>query len=140
MTEAPPIGLRLRRLLVQGLKFGIVGGLATAVHLALFVLFIELAGMQPFWANFPAFAVAVVVSFTGHFLWTFRRRDREGAKHWTPALVKFAATAILGLLLNLLIVHGVVDVFALSYGYAAVLMATLTPTVVFTVSKFWAFA
>jgi putative flippase GtrA len=138
MIEKPPVSARSRLLLVQGLKFGTVGGLATAVHLALFVLCIELLGMRPFWANFPAFAIAVVVGFAGHFLWTFR--DRDGVNSWKPAFVKFAVTAILGLFLNSLIVYGVVDTFGLGYGYAAALMATLTPAVVFAVSKFWAFA
>lgn len=139
MSERPPVNERWRGLLVQGLKFGTVGGLATVVHLTLFVFLIELVGMQPFWANFPAFAVAVVVGFAGHFLWTFQHRDREGASSWTPAFVKFAVTAVLGLLLNSLIVYGVVDVFGLGYGYAAALMATLTPAAVFTAAKFWAF-
>lgn len=138
MIEPPPVNEPWRRLLVQGLKFGTVGGLATVVHLALFVFCIKLVGMQPFWANFPAFAVALVVGFTGHFLWTFR--DRDGASSWTPAFVKFAVTACLGLLLNSLIVYGVVNTFDLGYGYAAVLMATLTPAAIFTISKFWAFA
>lgn len=140
MSEQPPVDARWRLLLVQGLKFGTVGGLATVVHLTLFVFCIELVGMQPFWANFPAFAVAVVVGFTGHFLWTFQHRDREGASSWTPAFVKFAVTAILGLLLNSLIVYGVVDTLGQGYGYAVALMATFTPAAVFTVSKFWAFA
>lgn len=136
MSEKPLVNERWRLLLVQGLKFGTVGGLATVVHLTLFVICIELAGMQPFWANFPAFAVAVVVGFTGHFLWTFR----DGANSWKPAFMKFAVTAILGLLLNSLIVYGMVDVLGLGYGYAAATMATLTPAVIFVVSKFWAFA
>jgi putative flippase GtrA len=140
MSEPPPVNARWQRLLVQGLKFGTVGGLATAVHLTLFVFCIELLGMKPFWANFPAFAVAVVVGFTGHFLWTFRSQHANEANSWTPALVKFTVTAVLGLLLNSLIVYGVVDALGLGYGYAAVLMATLTPAAVFTVSKFWAFA
>jgi len=140
MNKQPLAEGRWRLLLAQALKFGTVGGLATAVHLTLFVICIELAGMQPFWANFPAFALAVVVGFTGHFLWTFQRRDQDGANSWTPAFVKFAVTAALGLLLNSLIVYGVVDTLGLGYGYAAALMATLTPAAVFIVSKFWAFA
>lgn len=140
MSEKPLVNERWRFLLVQGLKFGAVGGLATVVHLTLFVFCIELVGMRPFWANFPAFAIAVVVGFTGHFLWTFQHRGRDGASSWTPAFVKFAVTACLGLLLNSLIVYGVVDMSGLGYGYAAALMATLTPAAVFIVSKFWAFA
>lgn len=140
MSEKPSVGARSRLLLVQGLKFGTVGGLATVVHLALFVVCIELAGMRPFWANFPAFAVALLVGFTGHFLWTFRHRDGEGEISWATAFAKFAVTAVFGLLLNSLIVYAVVDGFGAGYGYAAALMATLTPAAVFSVSKFWAFA
>ena len=140
VCEKPPINLYSRRLLVQGLKFGTVGGLATAVHLSLFVLCIELAGMQPFWANFPAFAVALVIGFAGHLRWTFPHQDRTGTNSWPLPFVKFAATAVFGLLLNSLIVFGIVDTFGLGYGYAMTLMATVTPGAVFTLSKFWAFA
>lgn len=132
--------LAVAPLFAQGLKFGVVGGLATAVHLVLFVLCIELAGMAPFWANLPAFAVAVLVGFLGHFLWTFRRRDGGGTGLWWGALGKFAVTAALGLAMNSLIVYAVVDVSGFAYGYAALLMATATPAAVFVISKFWAFA
>lgn len=138
--DKPPIDLISRQLLVQGLKFGTVGGFATAVHLLLFVLCIELAGMQPFWANFPAFAVALVVGFIGHLGWTFRGQKGTGTNSWALSFMKFLATAVFGLLLNSLIVFGVVDTFGMAYGYAMALMATVTPGAVFTLSKFWAFA
>lgn len=128
------------RLLEQAVKFGMVGGLATVVHLSLFVLCIEWVGMEPFWANFPAFAVALVTGFAGHLRWTFVRRHRTDANPWPFAFAKFAATAIFGLLLNSLIVLGIVDTLGLNYGVAMVLMATATPAVVFVLSKFWAFA
>lgn len=138
--DIPPVNLLSRRLLVQGLKFGAVGGIATAVHLLLFVLCIELVGMPPFWANFPAFAVALVVGFVGHLGWTFRHRDGSGTSSRAHSFLKFAATAAFGLLLNSLIVFGIVDTFDFAYGYAMALMATVTPVAVFTLSKFWAFA
>jgi putative flippase GtrA len=127
-------------LLAQGLKFGTVGGLATAIHLSFFVLCIEFAGMQPFWANFPAFAIALLVGYAGHLRWTFRNPDGMGPAAWPFAFLKFTATAAFGLLLNSLIVLGTVDMFGLPYGYAMVLMATATPGAVFALSKYWAFA
>lgn len=133
-------GGSLRRLLTQGAKFGFVGLVATAVHLAVFVLCIELAGMRPFWANFPAFGLAVLVGFAGHFRWTFRDQTGAAGKDAGPALAKFLATALLGLALNSLVVYGIVDMAGLGYPYAAALMATAVPATVFLVSKFWAFA
>lgn len=140
MVEETRTNLYSRRLLVQGLKFGTIGVLATATHLTIFVLCIELAGMKPFWANFPAFAVSLLVGFAGHLHWTFRHTDRSGKSRWPLAFAKFAATAISGLALNSLIVFGIVDTFGMEYGYAVVLMATVTPAAVFTLSKYWAFA
>ena len=140
MGRKPPIGLFSGQLLIQGLRFGMVGGLATAVHLLFFVLCIELAGMPPFWANFPAFAVALVVGFFGHLRWTFRSQEGTATGSLAPSFMKFLATALFGLALNSLIVFGVVDTFGMAYGYAMALMATVTPGAVFTLSKFWAFA
>lgn len=114
-----------------------VGGLATAVHLGLFALLIELVAMRPIWANLPAFGVAIIVGFVGHRLWTFRSENAE--RHWSSAFPKFAGTALFGLALNSIIVSGV-EAAGLGYGYSMVLMATLTPGAVFVISKFWAFA
>jgi len=139
VTERSPVE-PYAPLLVQGLKFGAVGVLATGVHLSSFALCIELAGMRPFWANFPAFALALAVGFAGHLRWTFRKQGRAAAGPWPLAFVKFASTAVLGLALNSLIVFGTVDALGLSYVYAMILMATVTPGVVFSLSKFWAFA
>lgn len=140
VIERLPIAAGARRLFVQGLKFGTVGALATGVHLSLFALCIELAGMRPFWANFPAFGVALIVGFAGHLRWTFRNPARGTTSRWPVAFVKFASTALIGLALNSLIVLGTVDTLGLSYVYAMILMATVTPAAVFILSKFWAFA
>lgn len=104
------------------------------------MLCIELFDMRAFWANFPAFGVALLVGFTGHLLWTFRRQGTDGKHSLAPTLARFAVTAVFGLLLNSLIVYGVVDAFGLAYGYAVLLMATVTPAAIFIISKWWAFA
>lgn len=137
MAEQSANGRHLVRLLYQCLRFGVVGALATAIHLGLFALLIELLDMRPFWANFPAFAVALIVGFVGHRLWTFRCKGTE--QNWSSAFPKFAGTALFGLALNSSIVSGI-EAAGLGYGYSMVLMATLTPGAVFVISKFWAFA
>jgi putative flippase GtrA len=137
MAEQSANGRHLVRLLYQCLRFGVVGGLATAIHLVLFAFLIELLDVRPFWANFPAFAVALVAGFVGHRLWTFRCEDAK--RNWRSAFPKFAGTALFGLALNSSIVSGI-EAAGLGYGYSMVLMATLTPAAIFLISKFWAFA
>ena len=128
------------RTIVQGLKFGAVGGAATAVHVVAFILWIELAGLSPLWANVAAFCVAITVAFTGHFSWTFRHREPTRQGSWRGAFAKFVVVALFGLGMNSLCVFVVVDALAWPYLVAAVLMATLVPACVFALSKFWVFA
>jgi putative flippase GtrA len=127
-------------IVLQGLKFGIVGAAAAATHVLVFVGLIELFDMPPLWANLGAFCVAFVVSFLGHFHWTFHAESAEGARAWKDALPRFITVALVGLGLNSLVVFAVVNVLALPYLIAVVLMVTAVPAVVFVLSKFWAFA
>jgi putative flippase GtrA len=132
---------RLWRLALQYARFGGVGMAATATHAVMFMVFIELVGLAPLVANFAAFGIAVLVSFLGHFHWTFRN---ETAGHdWQQqrtAFVKFALVALAGLTLNSLAVILVVNLLALPYQYALILMVCIVPLLVFALSKFWAFA
>jgi glycosyltransferase involved in cell wall biosynthesis len=121
-------------------KFGFVGTLATLVHTACFVMFIDLAGLPAVVANLAAFAIAFVVSFTGHFTLTFRDRSRRSSVAVRPAVLKFAVAALIGLTLNTAIAYGIVDLLGLSHYLAAALMLVIVPGVVFVLSRNWAFA
>jgi putative flippase GtrA len=126
----------------QYLRFGTVGIAAAAVHITSFVALIEVAGAPPLIANAIAFGIAVLVSFVGHFRWTFAGgsgRAIQHARSARAALIRFVAVALLGLALNSLAVYLVVDALALPYGLAIVLMVTVVPGVVFTLSRLWAF-
>lgn len=133
---------RLFRLAVQYAKFGTVGLSATAVHVLAFTLLIELAGWMPLLANLASFSVAVLVSFLGHFHWTFRpgggaARRRHAS---STALSRFAVVALTGLCLNSLAVHVVVNVLVLPYAIAIAVMVFFVPVVLFAMNKLWAFA
>jgi putative flippase GtrA len=128
---------------LQYLRFGTVGAAATAVHVAVFVGLIELAGAPPLLANAIAFGLAVLISFGGHFHWTFAPRTPRATGIGRPArlaLIRFFVVALIGLTLNSLAVYLVVNVLALPYGLAIVLMVTVGQAAVFTLSRLWAFA
>ncbi|MEM9386269.1 MAG: GtrA family protein [Pseudomonadota bacterium] len=124
------------RVLLQYIKFALVGGLATLTHVAAFAAFNELTSLTPLLANFAAFGTAFSVSFFGHLRWTFAQHDVQPA----AALGRFAAVALVGLSLNTLIVYLITDVLAWSYIAAIPPMATLVPISTFVLSKYWAFA
>lgn len=127
-------------LLLQVLKFGSVGLAATLTHVSLFIFAVEMFGLAPLTANVTAFSIAVLVSFTGHFHWTFRPLSDEDRREWTSALARFVAVALFGLALNSLVVYATVDLLRMPYLVAAALMASLVPVFLFLLSRFWAFA
>ena len=132
------VGQAMRHLL-QYLRFGSVGLVATVVHVLAFVTLIELAATSPLLANLLAFALAVLVSFGGHRRWTFRP-EAAGPRHPKAALLKFILVALLGLTLNSLAVYLITELLDLSYRYALLVMIGIVPLIVFLLSKHWVFA
>jgi len=126
--------------LLQLLRFGVVGAIASITHVGVFVVLIEAFEMPPLSSNFFAFCVAFTCSYLGHFHWTFRKTGRQQAPGWNTPLPKFLVVALTGLLLNTLAVWTVVDALGQPYGYAVVLMLTVVPASLFLLSKLWAFA
>ena len=140
-NPAPDAVRPLLGLGMQYARFGTIGAAAAAIHVLMFSASIELAGLAPLAANFVAFGIAVLVSFFGHFRWTFRGQTAGGGRRRQRiALVRFIMVALTGLALNSLAVYAVVNVLAWPYPYAILLMIFVVPLVVFTLSKFWAFA
>jgi putative flippase GtrA len=114
----------------QLLRFGLVGGAATIMHIAVATALLSVfPQVQPVTANVAAFLVAFVVSFVGHSRFTFKQ---DGS------LPKFLVAALLGLCAN-----NAVLVALLAMGASAIpslWVATLAaPLVVYLVSKFWVF-
>lgn len=120
------------RLVGQLLRFGLVGGLATLVHLlvAWCVLQVWAEGL-PFLVNFVAFLVAFQVSFWGHARYTFRQKGSP----WRFLLVTLGGFVINNCLLWIFLAMGVHSVFA-----AICLSVLLVPLFVFVASRLWVFS
>ena len=132
--------MRRKHLLLQFSRFLAVGGLATMTHVAVFVLLVEYLVLHPLLANLYAFCVAFAIGFTGHYYWTFARADGPASRARGPAMARFLLVSVAGLGLNSLVVYCVVGLLSLSYLYAALLMVTLVPLLIFLLNRSWAFA
>lgn len=141
MSDAVPQAPRSLGLLCrQLLRFAVVGGMATVTHMAIFAAVMELRLLPAMLANTVAFLVAVLVSFLGHFSWTYRENTRHlqlSAAH--GELLRFFVTALIGFGLNSLVVWVSIELLRLHYVYALVPMATAVPLVVFAISRYWVF-
>lgn len=113
----------------QIMRFGIVGGAATATHMAVAAALL-LSVTWPVWlTNVIAFAVAFWISFFGHRHFTFKKAG-------SPA--RFLGAAMTGLAVN--------NVFLFTVLWATgnelisvVLAAVAAPVAVFTISRVWVF-
>jgi putative flippase GtrA len=116
------------------IRFGLSGALATATHVAVFVLLVEWAHMRPLFASVPAFLSALGVSYVLNYRWTFSATGPHRIM-----LPKFLLVSSSGLLLNLLITYLVVDIWQLWYGFALLAIILLVPVSTYLLSKFWVF-
>jgi len=124
----------MKRLAGQFGRFGVVGILATGVHAGVVVALVELAGLDPVTANFPAFATAVLVSYAGNRLWTFGAAGRHRV-----LLPRFAAVAVAGFLLNHLLLSLMVDRFGIDYRQALPVVVLVVPLLSFLLNRIWVF-
>jgi putative flippase GtrA len=126
---------KLRR---QLLRFGVVGLLATVVHLSVYAILAKFLALEPQPANLAAFVMAVPVSFAGQAAWTFHEQvDGQGLT--VARLTRFCFASLTGLALNSLFVHIVTITFNASSLAALPLMAVVTPALLFALNRFWVF-
>ncbi|HRF43172.1 MAG TPA: GtrA family protein [Candidatus Competibacteraceae bacterium] len=116
-------------------RFALVGITATMVHMLVVWMLIELGNRAPLLANLAAFLTAFVVSFTGHYFWTFQVPGHLGRAARRFFMISGSAFAInTGLLAVLLEVSGLSD------SVSAVLAAIVTPVITFAASRLWGFS
>lgn len=114
-------------------RFGVVGVVATLVHVAVGMGLHHGAGTSPLWANGVAFTVAVVVSFLGQTRLTFPEATADRS-----AFLRFFAVALLGFSLNQLVVWVVTGPFAGPYWIGLAIVVSTVPVVTFLSLRYWA--
>jgi putative flippase GtrA len=115
------------------LRYGGVGAVATAVHYALLVLWVEALGWPAPLGSAAGAIVGAQVAFFGNRAWTF---GHDGPV--APAWVKFMGTALLGAAVG----AGMVALVQRSGGHYLVgqVLATLASLVItFVVNRAWTF-
>jgi len=120
-------------MIYQLVRFGCVGAVAAAVHLAVVSLLVALLDMSPLLANVAGFGVAFQVTYFGHSQWTFRTIKRNG-DYRRMLLVSLAAFALNEGLYAVLLQTTSLD-YRVALGLVLVAVAGLT----FVGSRVWVF-
>lgn len=122
------------REIITAARFGLVGLLSTAVHIAIVGLLLTLASVGPMLANTLAFLTAFCISFTGNYLWTFRSPGSP-----RRAIFRFFVIAVSAFVVNTLVLAFLVHKGWFSPVVSAVLSASLVPVISFFASRLWGF-
>jgi putative flippase GtrA len=114
-------------------RFGIVGLGAATVHAVLFMLLVEGARWSGAAATPVAFLCAFIVSYLGQSRWTFR------ADHAWPQFARYAATALVGLGLNVLAAWSIVDIAGWPPAFVLPFALGAIPALTFVMMRLWVF-
>lgn len=126
------------KMIIQFVKFGIVGALNTVLSYLIYYVGIRI-GFHYALSNFFAFLITVFVSFVLNGIFVFKE-NQIGKTGWFKALIKVYAsyaTTSLGLTTVLLWVQ--VDVLGWSEVIAPLINLFFTVPINFLLNKFWAY-
>ena len=89
------------QLLIKFLRFGIVGTTGMVIDFSITWLCREKLHFNKYIANTLGFSFAVINNFIWNRVWTFENKSLE----WQPQFYKFLLIALMGLLLNNLLLY-----------------------------------
>lgn len=121
--------------LLTASRFAIVGAVATSVHLTIVWTAISEFAANPIKANIAAFLVALLVSFTGHYYWTF-----SSCQNPFRALLRFMLLASAALIFNTVLLSAILASSKFEPEVAAATAALLIPVFTYICSRLWVFS
>ena len=124
-----------RPMIVQFVKFGLVGFLNTSIDYGLFAALVYLVHLHYLIANAISFSVAVINSFILNRRWTFQSHHRQ----WQHEAIKFMIVMLIGLGLNELILYTLISRLAIHTLIAKAIGIVIVLFWNFIGTRFWAF-
>lgn len=100
------------KLIMQILKFGIVGGIATVIDFAVLFVLKEFVGINEIIANTISFIVSVIYNYIASVTWVF---DVDKEKDSKKQFIIFIFFSVIGLLINNLILWICIDKLDIYY-------------------------
>lgn len=126
------------RVLVEfflAVRFGLIGILATTIHITIVWTLISTTLISVLEANSIAFGCAFWVSFLGNYLFTFRAPGSP-----RKAIFRFMAITSGAFFLNSILLSTILEMRLLNPTLVTIGAAAIIPLVSFLASRFWGFA
>nr|VFK43672.1 MAG: Putative flippase GtrA (transmembrane translocase of bactoprenol-linked glucose) [Candidatus Kentron sp. TC] len=126
--------MQLLHEMILATRFGMVGIVATAVHILVVWLLLISTTLSPIVANTLAFPAALGVSFVGNYLWTFSSPGNPAR-----AIKRFLAISLCAFAMNTLLLTFLVRSGWFSPVISAIFSAAVVPVITFVASRLWGF-
>lgn len=117
------------------LKYTTVGGLATCIHYAIFIGVIRFLAWAPWQATLIASSVGALAAYHLNYHYTFSSVDQH-----RTLLPKFLAVAVLGVILQTLIVAVLSQQWQWHYLLAQIVATIFGLILTFSINRIWTFA
>ena len=121
----------MRKLIVQLIKFGIVGVIATLIDLAVLMVLKEILDVDVLYASAVAFSVSVIANYILSMLFVFESSGNSKVKEF----LVFVVLSIGGLLLNQFIMWIGTEIMTAYYLWAKVFALVFVPIYNFITRK-----
>lgn len=118
----------------QFLCFSGIGVIGTLAHYTTLITLVQMAGVTPVLASAGGFVLGALVNYVLNYRYTFRSNSRHH-----EAIIKFFTIALVGLVLNTLIISLAIDILSLHYLLAQVIATGLVLIWNFTGNRWWTF-
>jgi putative flippase GtrA len=115
-------------------RFSVVGATATVVHIGVAMGAVALAGTNPTVGSMIGFVAAFLVSYIGHFRFTFAVPGR-----YRDYLLKFAVNSLASFILSTSAVWVATAILGVDYRPALIALAVFVPVCNYLVNRFWVF-
>jgi putative flippase GtrA len=115
-------------------RFFAVGTIATIVHIGVAMIVVAAAGANPTVGAIIGFVAAFMVSYFGHFRFSFAASGR-----YSDYLLKFAVSSLASFLLSTAAVWLATDILGIGYKPALIALAIIVPICNYLVNRFWVF-
>ncbi len=115
-------------------RFSAVGAITTVVHIGVAMTVVAAAGANPSVGAMIGFVAAFMVSYFGHFRFTFAASGR-----YRDYLPRFAVSSLASFLLSTAAVWVATAILGIDYKPAMFALAIIVPVCNYLVNRFWVF-
>lgn len=129
--------MKIKDLLTQFIKFGLVGGINTILSYAITNIGFYVLNLHEQISNIIAFVITVFISFLLNSKFVFKQEEKRN--FWKSLLKVYASYSITGLFLTAILLYIEEQLLGIPHYIATLMNLIVTIPINFILNKLWAF-